>query len=634
MKYAQLAGKTAYALLFLLVIPAGQWFWAAELEDIVRYPAVKSQTAGIIIGVLGLLLIGWGMFSLKKFGKGLPMNAYPPPVFVTQGPYRYLEHPIYWGYGLLMISVSVYTGSAAGLWIVTPITVLGIIALVWGYEERDLRERFNTRGTAVLLDIPAPSAAPAVLSNRLACFLWVFISLAVSNFIVFVNTWRFTPSPAWNASPGLSFIHINGWLMQIITWAFILLLPFIIKVRKNLRSWTISMLGGIALSVFLSLLYPPVAAQYFHPSYPVSVLSDLRIVFTTPVFLILISAWAYFKEFGKWGPLLGAAAFMLAVAELKNTPAFYQNALVSFIIFLAAAGYSVAWSFMRNAAEAIANSWKEWTIGPVRIINHGIYAGLGAFGGILFCGFLTGSSYAWAILLFAVVVTICAALWAQVIEGSDKLKRPFGFYGALAGVLIAGCLLWLMGYDAWLLIGVISVVMPWVQAAGRFRCLVNGCCHGKPTGNAALGICFHHPRSRVCTISGLKGKYLHPTQLYSILWLLPVGFILLALWQNHFSYTFIFGMYLILTGVGRFVEEAFRGEVQTPVWKGLRLYQWAAVISVLAGIFFTVPDTHPVFPQPVYGWQTWASAMAGGFFVFFAMGVDFPRSNSRFSRLV
>ena len=40
-------------------------------------------------------------------------------------------------------------------------------------------------------------------------------------------------------------------------------------------------------------------------------------------------------------------------------------------------------------------------------------------------------------------------------------------------------------------------------------------------------------------------------------------------------------------GLGRFVEEAYRGEVQTPFLFGLRLYQWMAILSIVLGAICT-----------------------------------------------
>lgn len=119
-----------------------------------------------------------------------------------------------------------------------------------------------------------------------------------------------------------------------------------------------------------------------------------------------------------------------------------------------------------------------------------------------------------------------------------------------------------------------------------------------------------------------------------MVWLFPVGFVLLALWEGGAAPNFIFGLYLILNGIGRFVEEAYRGEVQTPLIRGLRLYQWTAVLSVLVGIVFTLFRVEAPVMEPNFGWKIVLAALLGGAFLVFAMGVDFPNSNRRFSRLV
>ncbi|MFM8484913.1 MAG: prolipoprotein diacylglyceryl transferase family protein, partial [Bacteroidota bacterium] len=148
-----------------------------------------------------------------------------------------------------------------------------------------------------------------------------------------------------------------------------------------------------------------------------------------------------------------------------------------------------------------------------------------------------------------------------------------------------------------------------------------------------LGIRYTHPRSRVCFVSGLKGRPLHPTQLYSMLWLALVGGLQLKLWLGGAAPSLIFGTYLIMNGLGRFVEEAYRGEPQTPVMAGLRLYQWAAVVSVTAGIIISCLPAHLPALTPGITWQSLARAGFMWVFVQFMMGIDCPNSNRRFSRL-
>src|SRR5439155_18316862 len=52
------------------------------------------------------------------------MNAYPPPRYVAQGIFRLLPHPIYTGFTMLCVGVSIAVVSASGLWLVSPIVAL------------------------------------------------------------------------------------------------------------------------------------------------------------------------------------------------------------------------------------------------------------------------------------------------------------------------------------------------------------------------------------------------------------------------------------------------------------------------------------------------------------------------------
>src|SRR5664280_1762748 len=70
--------------------------------------------------------------------------------------------------------------------------------------------------------------------------------------------------------------------------------------------------------------------------------------------------------------------------------------------------------------------------------------------------------------------------------------------------------------DLFILLASFAMSAPSIQATGRLRCLVQGCCHGRPA-DENIGICFTHPNSRVNKISGMAGVPLHPTQLYSCL---------------------------------------------------------------------------------------------------------------------
>jgi prolipoprotein diacylglyceryltransferase len=173
---------------------------------------------------------------------------------------------------------------------------------------------------------------------------------------------------------------------------------------------------------------------------------------------------------------------------------------------------------------------------------------------------------------------------------------------------------------------------PWVQLIGRFRCLVQGCCHGAPTGQE-WGIRYKRPESRVCRIAHLRGVPVHPTPLYSMLGNVAIGIVLGRMWSTGGPLPLIAGLYLVLAGLARFVEESYRGEPQTPVVCGLRLYQWLALLSVGAGAAVMALRTTSRAPAPDPSWAALVAAVFVGLACWFAMGVDFPASTRRFSRL-
>jgi len=133
-----------------------------------------------------------------------------------------------------------------------------------------------------------------------------------------------------------------------------------------------------------------------------------------------------------------------------------------------------AWKQLLRLTEWLANSWREWRWGPLRIINHGLYAAAGFRSdrdrdSALGQPGVEGTDHRTAGL-------VGAGVWAQWIEGSSLLRRPFGFYGGLIGVGLAS----LCFDERWILLGAHCLAAPWMQAIGRLRCLVNGCCHGAP----------------------------------------------------------------------------------------------------------------------------------------------------------
>ncbi len=636
-----LIGKLFYGSIFILFLPLLLFLWGRETAWFITLPVNIPLEIAFAVLFIGSFLLMSGMTALIVYGRGMPMNAYPPPLFVRDAVYRYLSHPIYIGFCLICFGLSVVTASPSGLWLITPSVMLGCAAIVYGYEKQDLAERFG-RLPKPLLSLPEAADRPPTRWERISVVVLVFVPWliayeavlmigsaadAVDSYFLFEYSW---PVIEWTE------------IIYASTYVLVLSIPFAAKSSRVLRLFAVRGLIATAFIMLCFLTIPYTATP--RPFIPSSFLGELLLhersydgpVAAFPSFHVVwafIAASAAAQTFPRRRTELMMLAFAISVSCISTGMHSLIDVAGGIITSLGVLRIRSVWNGLRHVSEWTANSWKEWHIGSVRVINHGAYAGAGTFAGLSLIGYLLGSEAVAATMIVAFSSLICAALWAQFVEGSPALLRPYGYYGGLIGGMF-GCIIGhFAGTDLWLLFAAFGTAGPIIQAAGRLRCLVQGCCHGHPSHNH-IGIRYTHPRSRVCRLSGLKGIPLHPTPLYSILWNIVTGLILFRFWSLSLPPTFIAGMYLILNGMGRFVEESFRGEPQTPVFGKLRLYQVMSIFSVLAGIIFTMIRTEVVLPPAHFNWSPVFAAACFGLFTWFALGVDFPNSNRRFARLV
>jgi hypothetical protein len=425
------------------------------------------------------------------------------------------------------------------------------------------------------------------------------------------------------------------------TWLFALSVPLVIRNGKQLRRFIADLWFATIIVGFIYMLLPFAAIQRdFIPQtsfgklilFERSLAGEAAVLPSFRVIWAFMAAAYFSRSFIRYKWIWYLLAVLITVSCITTGSHSLLSVAAGFFMFIIILYRQKIWNFIRRQAERLSNSWHEWRWGPVRIINHGFYGGASGFAGTLLIGFFLGSQYAVAGFIIMVFVIIGAGLWAQIIEGSPKLLRPYGYYGGLTGGIIA-CVLTslLFSINLFTLLASCAMAGPWIQSIGRLRCLVQGCCHGKPSDDS-IGIRFTHPYSRVNKISGLAGVPLHPTQLYSIGTNIVTGLILIRLFSVGMPSTFIIGIYLILNGLGRFVEESFRGEAQTPYWAGMRIYQWIALINISIGVLVSAIPYNGVLqfsPNII----SLFLAIGIGILVTIASGVDFPESNRRFARL-
>ena len=537
------------------------------------------------------------------------------------------------------VGVSIAAGSASGLWLVSPLVALGCTALVLGYERHDLRERFGP--VSIGLFPPAGEESPA-RAERLGAYLFVFLP-----WFVLYEGMLAIGAPLDAIVVRLPFEprlpHLE-WSAVICAGAYIVigLAPLFARTQNDLRNFSVGGLWAMVLAFPLTLLFPLTGPPQAFP--PQTALGrwltwngmwDGRSA-AFPSFLV-IWAWLAAELFARRWPRMAwlcyAWAILVSASSLTSAGNTLLGVLAGLVVVAIVMRRGAIWNAIRARAEGLANSWKEWRVGPVRIMNHGVYVGVGASIGLWMACSAAGAQQRTAVLVAAIASVVGAALWAQFVEGSSQLLRPFGFFGGLLGGSLGAMAAPLLHASPWLILAAFSTAGPFAQSFGRLRCLVQGCCHGRPAPES-VGIRYVHPRSRVYRMTAWAGVPLHATPVYSILWNFVVALVVMRLWVLHAPLHLVAGLYFILTGLGRFVEEAWRGEPQTPVFARLRLYQWAAVASIVTGVLMTSLGTSGPAPNPHLAWSALLPSLAFGLFVCFAMSVDFPNSAVRFSRLL
>lgn len=638
-------GKVLYGAFFVAVLPFGLVAWAVTADSVVPLPVPPYSYFGTALAVVGIVGVLAGMIALVRFGRGLPMNAYPPPEFVRRGVYKYISHPIYVGFFVCCVGVSLWLQSPAGLWLVCPMLGIAMAALVLGYERHDLRRRFGKEVTKPLLALPIESAQRPTMWNRISIFVMVLIPWGVA----FEAVYRLgVPKDALVAYlPFERGWPVLEWTEAIYGSVYFLVLSALLAASTQAALRRMGVMGLVATAVvtFVYITVPlvapprPFVAQTFlgrmldverAMSHTVAAFPAFHVIWS----FIAADAWA--SRGRMWGRGARIWAAIITVSCVTTGMHALADILAALVVYALLLRRHSIWRFLRSVAERVGNSWREWRWGAMRLINHGFYAALAASVGFWIALSATrggGDDLLVELLVIHLCGLLGAGLWAQRLEGSPELSRPFGYYGSLVAGIVAAVVVGTLRGHTQLLLGAIALEAPWLQGIGRLRCLVQGCCHGREAPEG-VGIRYWRSRSRVCQLAHRRGVPLHPTPLYSLLGNVVIGVLLLRLSALGVAPMVLAGVYLMLAGSARFVEESYRGEPQTPRVGGLPIYQWLAVVSFGAGAALTtVPSGHmPIF-DPVTDVAGVSAALVLGLMSGAAMGVDFPAAHRRFARL-
>ena len=124
-------------LLIIMLIVAGIDSGRLDLSS----PPLFLRLAGWCGLAISLLMVAWTMSSNTFLSKMVRIQDDRGHVVVTQGPYRYIRHPMYVGVILAMISTPLVLGS---FWALIPAGMIVILFIVRTYlEDNALKEKLS-----------------------------------------------------------------------------------------------------------------------------------------------------------------------------------------------------------------------------------------------------------------------------------------------------------------------------------------------------------------------------------------------------------------------------------------------------------------------------------------------------------
>lgn len=137
-------------------------YLVGALVLVLAHPTPRSIALGCLIGLLGLLIRGYGAGYLHK-----------QEVLTTTGPYAYSRNPLYFGSSILALAAAVATNS-----LLAAILLVVYFALVYSFvirrEEAELRVKHTAAFDDYIQRVPRffPRLTPAKSAETSSGFSW------------------------------------------------------------------------------------------------------------------------------------------------------------------------------------------------------------------------------------------------------------------------------------------------------------------------------------------------------------------------------------------------------------------------------------------------------------------------------
>lgn len=168
------------------------------------------------------------------------------------------------------------------------------------------------------------------------------------------------------------------------------------------------------------------------------------------------------------------------------------------------------------------------------------------------------------------------------------------FLGGLIGAGI-GVVLFLKKYKhikPLKLLDMFAISMPILQMFGRVGCFFAGCCYGR-VSNSCIAVQF--PKGGLAP----AGVSVLPTQLFGVIGNFIIVITLLIYSKKNKHPGRIFGLYLIMYSIGRFIFEFFRGDEIRGIYGALSTSQWISIPLLVLGVILFVKAKEEVYEKNI-----------------------------------
>lgn len=238
-------------------------------------------------------------------------------------------------------------------------------------------------------------------------------------------------------------------------------------------------------------------------------------------------------------------------------------------------------------------------IGNFTIHGYGLMIGIGFVLAVLIGGYrtkklgLSDDDFTNIAICLLVFGFMGGKLLFIIVNFTQFIQDPLGHLGSEGFVVYGGIIVGIFSIFLYCKIKKLSffsymdMMSPAVminQGLGRVGCFMAGCCHGRPT-DSWFSVTFTDPNCLAPINTPLV-----PTQLISAAFDLAVAVLLFAIQRKVKYRGTVSGIYLMLYGVGRFIIEFFRGDIDRGNVGALSTSQFISIFMVIfaAGYIYIV----------------------------------------------